>query len=1081
MITRIALAAVTVATRLAAQELPGEQLRMLAFDGDSTELAAAVKSRPADARELLGRLIEQAGRSRSIADSLLPAARRVAWAFVVAWNDSFPTANLSRFERMTAEQRSAKISADSLRLAGNAALDRKGVWAAIRLWREAARRAQAIADTAGMAAATGNIGAGFYRASELDSAESYLTRARRLADAVGDRRTALNALGILGSVASERGDLHRAQETYVRTLALRATIGDVRGAAADHNNLGLISADLGDLSAARAHYGEALGIARTHSLDEAAATALLNLANVASVEGEYEEALKRYTESLALFRAIDDDASSALALHDLGLLALRRGDYREARARLHDALALFGRAGTVEDLVQVRRDLATLDAAVGDLRSALGQLRRADQLLVRAPEQHSLAAAVALARADLASQLNTFTEADKQYARAQGLYRQAGDAAGEAEARQGRAMLLIERKQYGHALELLRAVLRTQISTGDRRPAALTRLLMARAQQRMGDAGMARRSLETAFDTLRAVGDAVGEAETLLALGDLELEAGAPLAAEAHYRRGIARMQGRRVPTISWQLHAGLGRALRNRGAAMEAAAELGAAIADVERMARTVPLEERRATFLADKWQPYADLALVEQTLNDAPAAFAASERMRGRQLLDVLSRARIAQPARTDSALASREQDLRLRISELTRRLEGQEGGVRTLRGPDLSDTSSGVTREALSMAHAQYAQLMLDLRDASGAGALGSIVRNEPTSWREVASRLLGAQVLLTYLVSDSTTLAIVVTPDTVRVLDLNIGRSALASLVDFTRGTVARSKSDGGAPAWRAPLRRLHGHLIAPLEEAGLFVGVKQLVIVPNAELHYMPFAALIRAPTGRNARDEFLIERYDVSYAPSASAWLRIVERTPPANDRVLALAPRSAELPGSREEVESIRALYGRDATVLTNAAATERAFRASAPQYGIVHLATYGVLNQHNPLFSFVDLSPDGSTDGRLEVHEVYGLALNARLLVLSACQTALASGAVADVPAGDDWVGLVQAFLSAGVRNVIATLWAVEDRSTARVMQRLHKRLRAGESETSALSQAQRETLRNSATSSPFYWAGFVLVGGG
>ena len=77
--------------------------------------------------------------------------------------------------------------------------------------------------------------------------------------------------------------------------------------------------------------------------------------------------------------------------------------------------------------------------------------------------------------------------------------------------------------------------------------------------------------------------------------------------------------------------------------------------------------------------------------------------------------------------------------------------------------------------------------------------------------------------------------------------------------------------------------------------------------------------------------------------------------------------------------------------------------------------------------LFSFVQLSGGGGdSDGRLEVHEVFGLSLSARLVVLSACQTGLASGAVADVPAGDDWVGLVRAFLGAGAQNVIATLWA-------------------------------------------------------
>ena len=100
--------------------------------------------------------------------------------------------------------------------------------------------------------------------------------------------------------------------------------------------------------------------------------------------------------------------------------------------------------------------------------------------------------------------------------------------------------------------------------------------------------------------------------------------------------------------------------------------------------------------------------------------------------------------------------------------------------------------------------------------------------------------------------------------------------------------------------------------------------------------------------------------------------------------------------------------------------------------------------------------------------------------LAVLSACQTALGSGAISDVPPGDDWVGLVRAFLSAGASNVAATLWAVEDRATARLMEELHRRLRAGDSEVRALSAAQRQTLRNPDTAGPFYWAGFVVVGG-
>src|SRR3989454_5840916 len=218
-----------------------------------------------------------------------------------------------------------------------------------------------------------------------------------------------------------------------------------------------------------------------------------------------------------------------------------------------------------------------------------------------------------------------------------------------------------------------------------------------------------------------------------------------------------------------------------------------------------------------------------------------------------------------------------------------------------------------------------------------------------------------------------------------------------------------------------LFRSHEYLIAPIEEAGLLAGKTRLVLVPHAELHYLPFAALVdRAGAGR-----FLIERYEVTVTPSAAVWLALGDRgASRASSGVLALAPRPDVLPGSRREVAAVGGLVGAEARVLTAGGATEDAFRREAPRRRIVHLATYGVLNKRNPLFSFVELAAGGGQDGRLEVHEVFGLHLAADLVVLSACETGVGSGALADVPAGDDWVGLVRAFLNAGAAHVVATL---------------------------------------------------------
>jgi CHAT domain-containing protein len=396
-----------------------------------------------------------------------------------------------------------------------------------------------------------------------------------------------------------------------------------------------------------------------------------------------------------------------------------------------------------------------------------------------------------------------------------------------------------------------------------------------------------------------------------------------------------------------------------------------------------------------------------------------------------------------------------------------------VRT-RGPLVSDSATGAAREALARVQESYADLLRAMR--SDQPEYAALVSGQIARTRDVRQALPPDAALLEYLVSDSSSLVFVVTTDTAAAIELSVGRHELATLAEFTRGLLTRPGSASGSGLWRAPLGRLYRYLIEPVEASRLLAGKQTLIIAPHAELHYVPFAALLTA----EAPDQYLIERYRLTTVPSASVWLRLQQRTMSNGSRVLALAPRANALPGSTAEVAAIQRLYGESAEVLVGTGASKRAFTRAAPGREIIHLATYGVLNKDNPLFSFVELTPQGTDDGRLEVHEVFGLDLHARLVVLSACQTALAAGTQADVPPGDDWIGLVEAFHFAGASNVLATLWPVEDRTTADLMASFYGALRAGRSEVEALAEAQRATLRKNATAHPSYWAGFTLSGG-
>jgi CHAT domain-containing protein len=245
-----------------------------------------------------------------------------------------------------------------------------------------------------------------------------------------------------------------------------------------------------------------------------------------------------------------------------------------------------------------------------------------------------------------------------------------------------------------------------------------------------------------------------------------------------------------------------------------------------------------------------------------------------------------------------------------------------------------------------------------------------------------------------------------------------------------------------------------------------------LIVPNGVLHYLPFAVLTNDENG----SKLLIDQVDIAYLPSASAL--VSDRTPPAPSReLLALAPDRSGLVHAAQEVQQIARLHRRPEALL-GPQATETVFKQSAGAFGVVHLATHAFFNQANPMFSGLQLEPSRDDDGRLEVHEILKMRLNASLITLSACGTALAGGRHADVPPGEDFVGLTRAFLATGSSAVLATLWDLNDRAAVPFMEQFYGGYRSMNPYT-AVAHAQRQMRKRSGHfAHPYYWGGFVLV---
>jgi len=186
-------------------------------------------------------------------------------------------------------------------------------------------------------------------------------------------------------------------------------------------------------------------------------------------------------------------------------------------------------------------------------------------------------------------------------------------------------------------------------------------------------------------------------------------------------------------------------------------------------------------------------------------------------------------------------------------------------------------------------------------------------------------------------------------------------------------------------------------------------------------------------------------------------------------------------LPFSRREADVIVALAPRTQALQATGfeANREAATSTRLAEYRIVHFATHGVLNARRPELSGIVLSlfdeRGQKQDGFLRLHDVYNLRLDADLVVLSGCQTALGK----DLK-GEGLVGLTRGFMYAGARSVVASLWQVDDESTAELMKRFYRAmLKENRRPADALRAAQLEMSRDKRWYAPFYWAGFVLQG--
>ena len=810
-----------------------------------------------------------------------------------------------------------------------------------------------------------------------------------------------------------------------------------------------------------------------------------------SMLGRHEEALDLAERLLQRLRGGHDELTRGKVALNRGSMLLRLDRYQEAatsyrqaavafahaRDLAHSVMADIGLASTLtwqfafdeaaQMLARARQraqahDLPVLEALAlgeigqlhlhqGALSAALSAFEQACELLEgRAPPQRCLEAERARVDTLLAARLLPETRLACGHLIEQATRLDAPVEAAWARLMRAEAALLAG--QLRPALQDLTQARADFAAQANLVGTARADLLLARAHLQQGHGEAATRAAQSATEAFRQAG-----------LTRWRLEAQIALA-----RALAAGGQGRAAGTLLDQLADEAGDAPQ-RATCEWARAELAASEGDWpgaeaaaaesarrhEALRRQVPSGDMRMASQLDAQATHDLQVMLAARRQDAGALLQAMESGRARSLHDAL----MAAPPGADRAGASNAAPaLRQRLNWLQQQwqaaqAEGTMERVQALQGPLLAAESQWLQQQRKDAAarpdHPASAQdagtLVPDaLRQALGPGRCLLMFHERGTRWHAVLVNPSGLQM------------------HEGDMAPVQAAQRQLSLQLDSMRqcgGTPDRHAAQRLQRA-RQALASLHAQLLQPFAEG--LASARELVLLPHRTLHAVPWAAL-QGPAGP------LVDRLALVVAPSLASW-RHCELRPGLGQRPvqpLVLGVGGSALPCVRDEARSVAGRLGAGSRCLIDDQATLAGWAREAPTAELLHLACHASARADNPDFSALHLH-----DGLLSLHDVASQPLQARLVVLSACDTLISR-----VAPGDELLGLARGFLLAGARTVVATLWSVPDRSTSECMLDFHDGLRQGLPPARALQQAQQQLARR--WPHPFHWAPFVLLG--
>ena len=768
--------------------------------------------------------------------------------------------------------------------------------------------------------------------------------------------------------------------------------------------------------------------------------------------GQHEPAVQAYqtAESFYLSQGLTERAGDIS--NNRGVLLLELGRGNEALAALETALALRTTADQTFLQAQTLNNLGSVHLLLGNFQQGLMAFEQARQLFAAQEaslDQHILL----LDTAHAYLTLNLYPEAITAYREAEALLAMAGATHHRALALWGMGATLLAQGGGAEAAEVLEtAISLLQIVST---PLLATVLLEQAAVQ--AAAGQNDTALITAHQALQLATDqnwAVPIIYAHLRLSDLQLADVSK--AEAHLIAAQPLIEALGLPQLRYRWLERFGRLRRRQGKDAEAQQFLEAAIVEIERLRSTLAQETLRTSFLQDKVMAYDELVqlfLARGDLPDLQQAFGVAEQAKSRALVDLMNGVITAQVTAQSESLQQLQQlqsDLNALYNNL---LDTDTEGRRKILYVDVH-AQAGQLEQAISRLRLQMAATDLIPDPLTAAPSPHEIPQQLPPDVALVSYYCVGDELMA--FVSRKGALKVVR-----RLCRMSEVQRLLGRLnAQWSRFQVGPEFIAQHLPALTQSAQRLLGLLyqlvFAPLESQ--LAGMEKVTIVPHEALHHLPFHALF------DGRD-YLLERFEITYAPSATVFVLCQNRQPTRFTKTVVMGVSDPSIPAVSQEVAAV-ARHHPGAQIYMDEQATLESIQNQTAGCARLHLACHGLFRADNPMFSALKLH-----DGLLTAVQAIQLNLTDAFVSLSGCETGLSQ-----VIKGDEILGLTRAFLGAGASTLVVSLWLVQDKTTASLMSTLYQQLQQV-SPAAALRHAQR-TLK-ATYPHPYYWAPFILVG--